>query len=70
MTTPHPQPSPAPELVTCPGCLKPHPPHPALGVWCTSACVQAQLAQPIAPAPDTEDGMTQFTKRKRKQANR
>jgi len=70
MTTPHPPNAPAPTPVTCPGCGKAHAPHPDTRTWCTSACVQAQLAQPIAPAPDTEDGMTQFTKRKRKQANR
>lgn len=59
MTTPHP-PEPDPH-VTCPGCLKPHAPHPELGVWCTRACIEARLhdgAVLAAPAKPKRRGAT------------
>ena len=43
-TTPHPKAEP-PAIVTCPGCGHAHPPHRELGIWCTSACIQARLRE-------------------------
>jgi hypothetical protein len=46
VTTPHPQTTPAPEPVTCPGCGKTHAPHPETGTWCTRACIEARMRTP------------------------